>query len=89
MAFRPRARLFCSLGMPVKTQPATCHVGDDALELYALGRDTRACDSVAIEEHVHTWQRCRKRLQAEREYVQVVRAALRAMAAPGPSARRD
>jgi hypothetical protein len=53
------------------------HIDDDALELHALGRDPRTWDPAAIEEHVQWCQRCLKRLAAEREYVHVVRAALR------------
>jgi hypothetical protein len=73
------------VGTPVTTPhyPAllSAHIDDDALELHALGRDACACDAAAIEEHVHRCQRCRKRLEAEREYVYVVRAALRMTAA--------
>ena len=55
------------------------HFPDDVLEKYAMGR--LAADAAApIEEHLLVCSSCRSRLDALEEYIQVLRAALSALA---------
>ena len=53
------------------------HIGDDALELYALGRLTDEGQLAVVEKHLLVCEACRERLRAENEFVRLLRAALR------------
>ena len=51
------------------------HPEDDQLEQYALGRLT-GTEAATVEEHILLCSACQERLQAEDEYLSVMRAAL-------------
>jgi hypothetical protein len=56
---------------------ADCHIQDDVLERYALGRITEGGQVGAVEEHLLVCAGCRDRLRGQDEFARVVRAALR------------
>jgi hypothetical protein len=56
--------------------PGVQHVADDEIEMYCLGRTTSQ-ELAPIERHLLSCSYCLNRAQAELEYIDSLRAALR------------